>query len=50
MIVQILLQSRDSFGTVRWPDGGAILDQPVKLTQAFALIQSEIARRVKDTA
>lgn len=29
---------------IRWPDGGAFLDQPVKLTQAFSLIEREMKR------
>jgi len=47
MIVQTFLQSRDGFGTIRWPDGGPLLDQPVKLSQAFSLIDSELRRRSK---
>jgi hypothetical protein len=47
MIVQTYRSSQDGFGNVRWPDGGPLLDQPVKLTQAFALIGHEINRRTK---
>jgi hypothetical protein len=32
-------------GIGRWPDGGALLDQPVKLVQSFRAIGAEIAKR-----
>lgn len=31
----------------RWPDGGALLDQPVKLVDAFATIMGVKARYTK---
>lgn len=32
-------------GVASWPDGGALLDQPVKLVQAFRAIGIEIQSR-----
>lgn len=32
-------------GIGRWPDGAPLLDQPVKLVQAFRAIEAEIAKR-----
>ena len=44
MLVQTYRQSLDGFGNIRWPDGGALLDQPVKLTRAFAVIAVQLSR------
>lgn len=41
-------RSLDGYGAVReWPDGRALLDQPVKLVEAFDVIadQKEIFRK-----
>jgi len=32
-------------GIARWPDGGALLDQPQKLIQSFRVIGMEISKR-----
>lgn len=32
---------------LRWPDGGALIDQPVKLMQAFNIIADTIERLKK---
>lgn len=32
---------RDGWGNVAWPDGGAYLDQPIKLVAAFQIVASE---------
>lgn len=43
--MQLYFQCTNEWGVVvRYPDGGAILDQPVKLTRAFAVIGREVAR------
>ena len=47
MLVNLYRQSLDAWGNVVWPDGGSLLDQPVKLTRAFAVIRESIARYEK---
>lgn len=32
------MRCRDGFGSIRWPDGRGLLDQPNKLIQAFDVI------------
>jgi len=32
---------RDGWGNVHWPDGGAYLDQPLRLIHAFQVIARE---------
>jgi hypothetical protein len=46
-IVNLYRQSLDGWGTIVWPDGGALLDQPVKLTRAFAIIRAALAKYEK---
>lgn len=36
-------QCRDAMGKVGWPDGGAFLDQPVRLVRAFGIIGAEVS-------
>lgn len=44
-LVQLYFQCTNEWGVVsRYPDGDAVLDQPVKLTRAFAVISREVAR------
>jgi hypothetical protein len=31
------MECKDGFGSVRWPDGRALLDQPMKLIRAFGI-------------
>jgi hypothetical protein len=45
--VQLYRQSLDSWGNTIWPGGGALLDQPVKLVRAFAVIRNTEARYEK---
>jgi hypothetical protein len=42
MVALYMQCDRGMNGTV-WPDGGALLDQPLKLTQAFAVIGNALA-------
>lgn len=44
MLVQLYRQSLDGWGNVVWPDGRPLLDQPVKLTRAFAVMRRTLAR------
>jgi hypothetical protein len=43
LIVSTYLQCLDAWGGIKWPDGGPLLDQPVKLTRAFAIIRATFA-------
>jgi hypothetical protein len=43
-LITIALQSRDGFGGIRWPDGGGLLDQPLKLIAAFEVIFAAVER------
>ena len=43
------MSCRDGFGSIRWPDGRALLDQPMKLIAAFNTIFS-IAEKVREKA
>jgi hypothetical protein len=46
-LIQLYHDCLDGMGGLRaWPDGGALLDQPVKLTQAFRTIAFEKARDI----
>jgi hypothetical protein len=33
---------------IRWPDGGALLDQPVKLIEAFGIVGEALKRFKKE--
>jgi hypothetical protein len=41
-IISLCRQCENGSGAPVWPDGGAILDQPVKLVKVFNLIRSLI--------
>lgn len=34
-MIELAMASRDAYGRIVWPDGRALLDQPVKLIAAF---------------
>lgn len=36
-MIALAMESKDGFGSVRWPDGRALLDQPMKLIRAFGI-------------
>lgn len=43
--MQLYFQCLNEWGAVdRYPDGAPVLDQPIKLTRAFAIIGREVAR------
>lgn len=47
-LVRLYRQCLDSWGALaRWPDGGPVIDQPVKLTQAFNIIGATLHRYKK---
>lgn len=39
-IIRLCRMCQNGMGSPSWPDGGAILDQPVKLVSAFNFIRS----------
>ncbi len=39
-LVRLCRMCESGMGSPTWPDGGAILDQPVKLVQAFNMIRT----------
>ena len=39
-LIRLCRMCESGMGSPTWPDGGAILDQPVKLVQAFNFIRS----------
>lgn len=48
-VVSLYYQCLDGYGAVtRWPDGRALLDQPLKLIDAFNLIGFEVNRLRKN--
>lgn len=49
--MSLYLDSLDANGELRaWPDGGSLLDQPVKLIGAFRIIGRERALALKGAA
>lgn len=44
MLVRTYRQCLDGWGNITWPDGRALLDQPVKLVAAFGVIGATLAR------
>lgn len=41
-LITLCRQCEAGYGQPVWPDGGSILDQPVKLVKAFNMIRSLI--------
>ena len=42
-MVSLYIQCDRGMNGLVWPDGGAVLDQPLKLVQAFAVIGNALA-------
>lgn len=42
-LIQMCRACESGYAAPVWPDGGALLDQPVKLVQAFNMIRSMAA-------
>lgn len=43
-MLDLYLLGLDSWGKASFPDGGPVLDQPVKLVRGFGVIRREIAK------
>lgn len=49
-MVRLYQQCDMGMSGIVWPDGGALLDQPVKLVEAFAVIGNALAEARKQPA